>query len=58
MQAADFASTASGSVAGMTLIGTTQWDQIPHGQLVRLATGVLLILAGYFMYRGNGGAHA
>jgi hypothetical protein len=47
----DQASTVAGGGAGMALLLTVRWEAVPMGELVKVVVAVLLMLAGYFMYR-------
>ena len=46
-------STLAGGIAGLALLGQVRWDGFPPhwGETAKLATAVVLILAGYLMYR-------
>ena len=50
----DVASTLAGGGAGLALLVTVRWEAVPYGELVKVGVAVLLVLAGYFMYRGSG----
>jgi hypothetical protein len=50
----DLSSTLSGGGAGLYLLSQVKWEQVPHGETVKLAIAVLLIVGGYLMYRKKG----
>jgi uncharacterized membrane protein len=50
----DVASTIAGGGAGIGLLMTVRWDSIPHGEEVKVAVAVVLMVAGYFAYRARG----
>ncbi len=53
MKNANIISTIAGGGAGVALLATVRWEAVPYGELMKLATAVLLTLVGYLMYRGE-----
>jgi hypothetical protein len=47
----DITSTIAGGGAGLALLTSVQWTAIPHGECVKVAVALVLIVVGYFMYR-------
>jgi len=49
-------STIAGGGAGLGLLLTVRWEMIPHGEAVKVAVAVALVMTGYLMYpRGKAG---
>ena len=46
-------STIAGGVAGLALLQSVRWEQIPHGEAWKLLVAVGLALIGYLMYKGE-----
>lgn len=50
----DHISTLAGSGAGGALLATVRWESVPHGECVKIALALLLMAAGFFIYREKG----
>lgn len=48
---ADVGSTLAGAGAGMALMATVRWEQIPQGEAVKLGVAILLLALGAILYR-------
>jgi len=51
----DLGTTIAGGGAGMALLLTVRWEQIPHGEAVKVAVAMVLVMVGYLMYRKQSG---
>jgi hypothetical protein len=51
----DNASTLAGGGAGLAMLATVRWEAVPAGELVKIAVSLLLMVLGYWLYRGEGG---
>jgi hypothetical protein len=49
----DTTSTVAGGGAAIALLLTVRWDAIPYGELIKVGMVVVLLAAGYVMYRGK-----
>jgi len=54
----DSASSIAGGGAGLLLLHSVQWANVPYGECVKIVVAVLLAVIGYLMYRPGGGPTA
>jgi hypothetical protein len=47
----DVGPTVAGGGAGLWIPLTVRWEAIPHGEAVKVAVALVLILVGCFVYR-------
>jgi hypothetical protein len=48
----DLSTTLAGGSAGLWLLTTVKWEQMPYAEPVKLATAFALMLIGYWFYSG------
>jgi hypothetical protein len=51
----DLGATIAGGGAGLGMLLTVRWEAIPHGEAVKVAVALALILIGCFIYRKTPG---
>ena len=49
----DQVSTLAGGSAGLLLLNSVRWEQVPYGELVKIVTAFALIVAGYMLYHNQ-----
>lgn len=50
-QLKDLGSTIAGGGAGLGLLMTVRWEAVPHGECVKVAVALAILVLGYFAYR-------